>query len=652
LRQAYVKTLLDAEQLRLKGKHERAEELLRQTIAGGPPDTRAAQLLQSVTAERGQKEREKAIARARQEADCLAKEGKQQEALGLLDRICREYPDDFELADHRRDLEARAEKQRQDAQRLELERRHAAERTRKVASCRAAVDAAVAEREWERALQAIDLAERELPGEPAFAELRVSVALERRREGLEELDRAVRQSFGRRDLDGAARQLAAARLDFSGEPLWQSLDEELSRLREYARLLAEAEGLIVAAKYETAQKKLREAIAIGPTDGRAETLLKDIEDEKNARRRLALQFRLMVRKYRGIIKWAGIAALLLVVTGVAVRTFLRPSPVLITLRPEPAEVRLSYRVGGDLPSQIIDFKSAGVKFEVSPAYDWLKVTPQKGDRLGRLEVRVTKDLNVGSQANLLVVHASGAANNPVTIPVHLTVVGVEAPTPVPLKLEREELTFTYTQNGATPGPESIRAKQGDIGNATTKTEWLNPDHKTNSVSVGLLPKYLQPLRVGNHDGIVKVKSADPHVQSIDVIVHLTVLEPPPKPKEPPKVEVTQPGPPPKKEETKSGPPPTRRGKGCSTGMYSGPKSGTSIWTGLLLPGAYVDILPEIPVDDPPPTRLRLTIGQPTPSGVSVVQSPAPDNACGPVRLFNDSKNPIKKIQFGWKAVEK
>jgi hypothetical protein len=170
------------------------------------------------------------------------------------------------------------------------------------------------------------------------------------------------------------------------------------------------------------------------------------------------------------------------------------------------------------------------------------------------------------------------------------------------------------------------------------------------VSIGLLPKYLQPLKVGNYDGIVKVESADRHV-FIDVIVHLTV-DPPPKREEFPKVEIPQPGPPPKKEETKSGPPPPRRGKGCSTGTYSGPESGTSIWTGLLQPGEYVDILPGIPVDDPPPTRLRLTIGQPTPSGVSVVQSPAPENACGPVRLFNDSKNPIKKIQFGWKAVEK
>lgn len=184
-------------------------------------------------------------------------QGKLQDALGLLDRICRDHPDDFELADYRRYLEALAEKQREEAQRLDAERRQAAERARKVASCRTTVDAAVAEREWARALQVIDLAETESPGEPVFAELRRIVELARRRDGLEELDKAVRQTFARRDLDGAARKLAAARPDLSREPVWQSLNEELSRLRAYDRLLAEAETLIIDARYDAAQKAAR-----------------------------------------------------------------------------------------------------------------------------------------------------------------------------------------------------------------------------------------------------------------------------------------------------------------------------------------------------------------------------------------------------------
>ena len=320
------------------------------------------------TAERLQKERESAIARARQDADQLVKEGKLPEALGLLDRISRAHPDDFDLAEYRRDLEARAEEQLREAQRLEAaERRQAAERARKIASCRAAVDAALTEREWKRALQAIDIVERELPGEPIFIDLRERVRLQRRRHGLEELERTVRQSFSRRDLNDAARELGAAPLDFPEEPLWQSLSAELSRLREYDSLLAEAENLIIAANYQTAQTKLREATSICPADGRAEALLNDIMDESSVKRRRALQIRLLAKKNLPALQRVGIVAVLLLLAGIASRILLRPAPVLITLRPEPAKIMLSYRIGETLPSSLIVFNRARVRFEVSVA---------------------------------------------------------------------------------------------------------------------------------------------------------------------------------------------------------------------------------------------------------------------------------------------
>jgi hypothetical protein len=42
-----------------------------------------------------------------------------------------------------------------------------------------------------------------------------------------------------------------------------------------------------------------------------------------------------------------------------------------------------------------------------------------------------------------------------------------------------------------------------------------------------------------------------------------------------------------------------------------------------------------------------------PPGISVRQSPAPDNGCGPISLVNDSKDkPVPSIRFRWVVIEK
>ena len=177
LRRTYVEALRSADQQRRDGRHEAAEAALRQVIAKGPLDTRAAVLLQAITAERLQQQRQAAILRARQEAERLVRSGKPAEALGVLDRICHDYPDDSALAGERNDLDAKVRQQRQEAQRQELERRHAAERARKVAAVRAAVAAPHSRTRLGAALAALDLAQQEFPGEQTFVELRRQVTL-------------------------------------------------------------------------------------------------------------------------------------------------------------------------------------------------------------------------------------------------------------------------------------------------------------------------------------------------------------------------------------------------------------------------------------------------------------------------------------------
>jgi len=388
LHRRYQAALRDAGTLRLEGKYDRAEELLKQVL-NGAPDTRAAVLLKSVTAERLHKERDDASALARQQVE----------------------------------RDARAEKQHQEA-----------ERAAKVASCRAAVEAAVKAGHWDQALKTIVLAEQELPDDPVFNELHQHVAWRRHRALLDELAAAVRQSLARRDLDGAARQLAGARSDFSEDPLWQALDRELSQRRQYDSLLAHAQDLIIDARYDAAQRTLREAIPLAPADGRADALLRDIADEKNARLRLKVQSRLIVKKYRRAILVAGVAAGVLMLVSLGVfwpRTPVEP----ITIVPQPTELRLNYQIGSELPQAAIEFRPADLAadFHVLTDGDWLTVTPGNGKRLGRLEVKVSKVLDAGTYiATVLVrIDSRPVTTNPVLIPVRLAVTGQVVPKPVP-----------------------------------------------------------------------------------------------------------------------------------------------------------------------------------------------------------------------------
>ena len=224
----------------------------RQVIANGAPDTSAATLLHEITAERLNQERGAAISGAREEVSQLVRDGKAAEALGVLDRICRKYPDDAALAGERKDLETLVEQQRQETHRRDSERRKAAERARRIALIRAPVDTAAAERDWAAALAALDTAQHEFPDERVFAELRTYLTQESRRDALKALENAARENFERGDLEEAARCLAAGRPDFSEEPVWRNLNDELGWRRHYQELIAEAEQLLIQGNLETA----------------------------------------------------------------------------------------------------------------------------------------------------------------------------------------------------------------------------------------------------------------------------------------------------------------------------------------------------------------------------------------------------------------
>ncbi len=649
LHRTYSRTLTEAEQLRQTGMHERAEELLRHILKDAP-DTRAAAQLRMLTAERLQKAKEEAIAAARHEAERLETAGRIQEALGVMDRICREYPDDYTLAGQRRELEGRAEAQRQQELRQEADRKQAADRARRVASCRATVEAAVTVGDFEQARTAIDEADRELPGDAALAEIRQQVEARRRGVALHELTESARQSFARRDLNEVARLLAATRRDFSGERAWQEVDEQLTRGRQYGSLLTQAQELIVAARYDEAQQKLRAAMAVDPADGRADALLKDIAAERNPRLRLKTQFRVISRRHRRAMRVGAIAAgvLLGLVVAVYVRHLMAPPPP-ITLLYQPAQVQLSYSVGaGELPRATIEFQPADVEFQASTDDSWMTVSPASGKRLGRLEVRVSKPPNAGSYSASLVVRTQGrpVTNDLIAIPVHLEVTSTEASKAPPPQLEvlpKRPLDFIWKQGTALPDAQALYVSANVPWKQSVNAPWLLVKAGANGSSelnVSVAPAGMPP-RVYTSQIVITAPSSRNIVD-----VRLTVL--PPDAKQPsPKIEQ----PPPKVE-----PPVTDQPVDCGSKTYDWYDNGNLIWSGELPPNATLVVGRNlIPVDGGGTLKGKhlpgcdVTLQVNPPVEITERPNPNPNNNFSRLRLKNNTGAPLRSLSIDWRV---
>jgi tetratricopeptide (TPR) repeat protein len=653
-RRNYERILHETEKLRLQGKHEPAEDLLRSVLEDAP-DARAAALHRSISAELIRKQRDDAIAHARREVARFLDKENMAEALGILDRICEKYPDELELADRRKDVADRAEWQRRELERQETERRRAAERTHKILGCRSAVDAAVKSSLWDEALRAIAAYERDLPNDATLVELRRQVEDQKRRATLEILVGRVQKSLSRGDLDGAARQIGGARLDFSDEPIWETLQEEIARHRQYESLLTDAQNLIIDARYDPAQQKLREAVALNSADARAAELLKEIGNEKNVRLRLSVQLRLMVRKYGRAIKVTGITVGLLFGVGIAGHVWRgKTPPPPITLVYKPTEVKLLYRVGDQMfPRDSVQFQPARVDFEVTPEADWLRVSPMKGSSLDRLDLEVTKAPNTSSHVHtILVVHAKGrpVTNDVVLIPVDLDVRGTEgpkipgAPPPKPLTLDPALIEIEYRPGDTAPGRRDIRVTQGDAAGVSTSDNWLRAERTQAGIAVDFPVDRLRELKVGPKIGFVTVASRDKTVGTAQTTVVLTVTAMA-EPVVIPAIPKKDTGPNEQKTVLPSPPQPSPPlGTGCDHGVWGDVDKGDATWRGKLPANTPTPLqMEQIHPKLPPRRPFTITIAE---RDVSVLQWPLEANRCGPLTV-STTRQDITVLHIHW-----
>ena len=224
------------------------------------------------------------------EVDHLVESERFAEALGMLDRLCREYPDDEDLAERRAVVEALFKRKKEHDEQADAERRRAAKRALGFEAVRITIQDAINRRDCQAASGSLDRAKQEFSDEQVFKVVLDSFSEQLHSAALEEIRRSVQECFAAGDLDEAARRLSAARSDFSQHPTWQDLNGELSRRNTYAERLANAERLLAAGKRDAARRVLAEANADAPPDSRAADMLLEITPQAHVRTRWAPQW--------------------------------------------------------------------------------------------------------------------------------------------------------------------------------------------------------------------------------------------------------------------------------------------------------------------------------------------------------------------------
>lgn len=134
-----------------------------------------------------------------------------------------------------------------------------------------------------------------------------------------------------------------------------------------------------------------------------------------------------------------------------------PPPTQPVLAVTPAQITLSSQVGTGLVSASLTITNVGtgtLTWQASETTPWLDLNQTSGTAPAVIMVQAQRDgLPAGSHQGAIVITAPGATGSPVTIPVTLTLTGVEPPEPpVQPVLSVSPASMTFVTNGATQPP--------------------------------------------------------------------------------------------------------------------------------------------------------------------------------------------------------
>ncbi|HEY7336532.1 MAG TPA: hypothetical protein VH639_16690 [Bryobacteraceae bacterium] len=210
----------------------------------------------------------------------------------------------------------------------------------------------------------------------------------------------------------------------------------------------------------------------------------------------------------------------------------------VTVAVSPTSLTFSQAQGGPVPpSQTLTLASTGgsASFTSSIQYTngsgWLQISPTSGTASGPVQVTIQSNtLSQGTYNANIVLSFVGAATNPVTVPVTLTVGA-----PQTVSVSQTSLSFSYQITGTAPASQKITVTSTGgsvaftVGTTTSgsATGWLSTDiSKGNTpmdVNVTVNP---QGLTAGTYTGSVSIAAPGVLANPIVVPVQFIVTAPP------------------------------------------------------------------------------------------------------------------------------
>lgn len=162
----------------------------------------------------------------------------------------------------------------------EMLREH--ERRERVTRHLQGIEAALKAADWLTAANALQTAMQECPGDSAFAGFEERVERTRLESELQAMASQVRARLDNNDLAGAMRRLNETQTRFRQESLWQELNAEVQRRREYQEIIAEARRRMASGDLQKAEALLQDAAAHA-VDGTADALLTELREQRGRR---------------------------------------------------------------------------------------------------------------------------------------------------------------------------------------------------------------------------------------------------------------------------------------------------------------------------------------------------------------------------------
>ena len=331
------------------------------------------------------------------------------------------------------------------------------------------------------------------------------------------------------------------------------------------------------------------------------------------------------------------------VIAIAAITAARLPKAAIDVEHTPATLAFpSYQIGAAAPPPLeIVWQNPGIPFSILVSDPWIKVTPEKGERLDRLRVTVDPAALYPGQMNGTVT-IKPATNARVTgnlvVPVSIDILAAAAPvhappsarqpeTDQPLKIDRTNLSLQSPANGPPTDRQQIHAVQGRITRCAQSADWLKVSQTREGCEVWAEPG---KLAAGQYAKTLSLKGSAGNDVPVAVSLNISPAAAPP---------VTRP------------PCPQR----FSANSYYATTDSESTWDGTLAPGEEFRLNASgSKVISPPAAGPGITGGRPIPSvdlSSLDIASTTPGVIVEPheceIVIRNTGKAPVNSIRIHW-----